>query len=135
MKKYLVVLVGIIFILVGGFLYYKNSNLIKNCTEEAEATVVDMEQDFSSDENGLTYTYYPIIEYNVGETIVRVTMDSGSNTPAYDINEKITILYNPNKVKEFIVKGDNTSNIFSIVFMALGVFVTGCGIKIALGKN
>jgi len=94
-----------------------------------------MKQEFSADEDGSSYMYYPIIEYTVGEDTIRVTMDSGSSTPAYDINEKITILYNPNKVKEFIVKGEKTSSIFSIVFMALGVFVTGYGIKVALKKD
>lgn len=135
MQRFLAIIVGIIFLAIGIFMYVKNDTLIKNCTEEVKATVVDMKQDFSADEDGSSYTYYPIIEYKVGEDTIRVTMNSGSSTPAYDINEKITILYNPNKVKEFIVKGEKTSSIFSIVFMALGIFVTGCGIKIALKKN
>jgi len=135
MQRFLALIVGIIFLAIGIFMYVKNDTLIKNCTEEVEATVVDMKQEFSADEDGSSYMYYPIIEYTVGEDTIRVTMDSGSSTPAYDINEKITILYNPNKVKEFIVKGEKTSSIFSIVFMALGVFVTGYGIKVALKKD
>lgn len=135
MKRFLLLIVGIIFIAIGVLMYIKNSNLVKNCTVETEATVEDMKQEFSTDSDGTTYMYYPIIEYKAGEDTVRVTMDRGSSTPAYDINEKITILYNPNKPKEFIVKGDKFSNIFSIVFMVLGVFTTGYGIKVALKKD
>ena len=136
MKRYMVLLVGIIFLAVGGFMFYRNNTLAKNCTEETQATVVDMKQEFSTDSDSTTsYIYYPIIEYSVGEDTVRVTMGSGSSTPAYSINQKITILYNPNKTKEFIVKGDQSSNIFSIVFMALGVFVTGYGVVVAIKKE
>ena len=109
--------------------------MVKNCTEKTEAVVVDMKQEFSSDNDSSTYMYYPIIEYKIGDETVRVTMDRGSNTPAYDINEKITILYNPDKTKEFIVKGEKTSSIMSIVFMAIGVLVTGYGIKMAIKKD
>ena len=116
-------------------MYFKNSNLVKNCTIQTDATVVDMKQELSSDDDGTSYVYYPIIEYMVDEDIVRVVMSSGSSRPAYDIDEKITILYNPNKVKEFIVEGDKTSNIFSIIFMVIGLFVTGYGIKMAVKKD
>ena len=136
MKRYMVLLIGIIFLALGGFMFYRNNTLAKNCTEETQATVVDMKQEFSTDSDSTTsYIYYPIIEYSVGEDTVRVTMGSGSSTPAYSINQKITILYNPNKTKEFIVKGDQSSNIFSIVFMALGVFVTGYGVVVAIKKE
>ena len=136
MQRYLVIIVGVIMLGAGGFLFYKNANLTKKCTEEAEATVVDMKQDFSTDSDGTSsYMYYPIIEYKVKEDTIRVTMDSGSSTPKYNINQKITVLYNPNNNKEFIVKGDKSSNIMSIVFMALGVFVTGYGIFIAFKKE
>lgn len=135
MKRFLVLIFGLIFLGIGVFIYIRNTNLIKNCTEEATATVVDMKQEFSTDSDSTTYMYYPIIEYNVGNDTIRVTMGNGSSIPTYQINEKITILYNPSKTKEFIVKGDKTSNIFSIVFMALGVFITGYGIKEAIKKE
>ena len=136
MQRFMVLIVGIIFLGVGGFLYFKNQNLIKNCIVETTATVVDMKQEFSNDSDSInTYMYYPIIEYKAGEDTIRATMDSGSNTPAYEINTKITILYNPNNTKEFIVKGEKTSSIMSIVFMVLGVALTGYGVKVAIKGN
>lgn len=136
MQRFIGIIIGVIFLTVGGFLYIKNDNLTKNCTEETEATVVDMKRDLNTDSDGVTdYMYYPIIEYIANGNTVRVTMDSGSSTPAYNIDEKITILYNPNKQKEFIVKGDKSSNIMSIVLIVLGVFVTGYGVKMAIKKD
>ena len=136
MQRFVVVIVGIIFLAVGAFMFFRNDSLVKNCTVEAKAIVVDLKEDFSTDsDSGASYIYYPIIEYQVGEKTVRVVMDNGSSTPKYNINEKITILYNPDKPKQFIVKGDKSSSIFSIVFLALGVFVTGYGIVLAFKKN
>ena len=135
MKRFMVAIVGVIFLGVGIFMYIQNKNLVKNCTEKAEATVVDMKEEFSSDSDIGSYLYYPIIEYNAKGQNVRVTMSSGSNVPAYSINDKIAILYNPNKVEEFIVDGDKMSGIISIVFIALGVIVTGYGVVVAFKNN
>ena len=135
MKRFMVAIVGVIFLGVGIFMYIQNKNLVKNCTEKAEATVVDMKEEFSSDSDIGSYLYYPIIEYNAKGQNVRVTMSSGSNVPAYSINDKIAILYNPNKVEEFIIDGDKMSGIISIVFIALGVIVTGYGVVVAFKNN
>ena len=134
MQKFGCLIVGIIFIGVAVFMYFKNSNLVKNCTVDAIATVVDMREDFTADSDGSGYMYYPIIEYQAGENKVEVEMSTGSSTPAYRINEKINILYNPNKTDEFIIKGDSTSNIISIVFGVLGLGLFAYGIVIVLKK-
>ena len=135
MQRFIVLIVGVLFLGIGGFLYVKNNNLVKNCTVETEATVVDMKQEFSADSDSTSYLYYPIIEYKVGEDTIRVTMDKGSSTPAYDIKKKITVMYNPNKVKEFYVKDEKSSMIFSIAFMVIGVLISGYGVKVALKKD
>jgi len=135
MQRFLGIIVGVIFLTIGVFMYIKNDNLVKNCTEETKAIVVDMKQELSTDSDSTSYMYYPIVEYKVGEDTLRVTIDAGSSTPAYNIDEQITILYNPNKPKEFIVKGEKSSIIFAILFMTFGVLVTGYGIKIAIKKD
>ena len=47
---------------------------------------------------------------------------------AYNLNDKVDILYNPNKVEEYIIKGDKTSNIIGIVFIILGIIVCIAGV-------
>lgn len=135
MKKYCLILVGIIFVAVGIFIYFKNQYLVKNCTMETVATVVNMKEDLTTDDDTTRYIYYPIIEYKASGEKVTVQMDNGSNPPSYSIGDTVTILYNPNKVKEFIVKGENSSSIFSIVFIVIGVCVTGYGIYYLIKKN
>ena len=119
MQKFLGIIFGIIFIAIGVFMYIRNDTLVKNCTEEVKAVVVDMKQELSSDDDGTSYMYYPIIEYKAGNDTVRITMSTGSNIPKYQIDDEITVLYNPKKTKEFIVKGEKTLSIFSIVFVAV----------------
>ena len=136
MRRFLVAIVGLIFLAVAVFMFVRGNTLAKNCTEETEATVVDMKQELDTDADSTsTYRYYPIVEYSAGGKTVRATMSDGSSTPAYSINEKVTILYNPNNTKEFIVKGEKRSFIFTIVFAVLGVFVTAYGVKVALKKE
>jgi hypothetical protein len=135
MKKFVGILVGIIFLGVGIFMYFQNARLAKVCTEEATATVVDMKEEMETDEDVVRYIYYPIIEYKVNGKIVKSTMSSGSTTPSYSINDTLTILYNPNKNTEFIIKGDKTSNIFSFVMIGLGVCVTCAGVAMILKKD
>ena len=95
-----------------------------------------MKQDLSTDSDGTsTYMYYPIIEYKVGENTIRATMDTCSSTPPYAINTIITILYNPNSTKQFIVKGDKSSSIMSYVFIVLGIALTGYGLVVAFKKK
>ena len=135
MKRFMVLIIGIIFLAAGIFLFYRSVSLTKKCTKETTATVVDMKQEFDTDGDSADYMYYPILEYVVDGKTIRVTMSNGSSTPAYNINQKITVLYNPSKPKEFIVKGDKSSNVIGIIFMTLGVVISGYGIYVALKKE
>lgn len=127
MKKILPFIVGIVFIGVGVFMFIKNENLVKKCTVEVEATVVDMREEFSADSDGSSYIYYPILEYRTSENNLRVKMDYGYSHPKYSVGDKVTILYNPQKESEFIIKGERASSVFSIVFTILGLLITGLG--------
>lgn len=133
MRRFVIAIIGLLFLGAGIFLFVKDRNMTRDCTAEAEATVVDMEAELSTESDG--FLYYPIIEYKAGETTVRERLSRGSGSPAYDVGDKITVLYNPDDADEFIVKGEKTSSVFSIVFMVLGLLVTGYGVKEALKKE
>ena len=133
MKKVLVIILGLIFIGVGVFLIVRGNELAKRCTEEAVGTVVEikMEESLESDEYGThtIYTYYPIIEYKAGDKTVTKQSENGSSGQSdYKLNDKIDILYNPQNVEEFIIKGDNSNNILGIIFIVAGVIAAGVGI-------
>ena len=121
-KKVIPLILGVILIGAGIFTFFRSSELVKVCTEKVTATVVNMREDFTSDpdsEGGMRYTYYPIIEYQANGNTVKAELSSGSNPPAYSVNDKIDILYNPNKTDEFIVAGEN-QNIVWIILVSLG---------------
>lgn len=133
MKRFGALIVGLIFLVVGGFMFFRNKSLAENCTVEAEATVVDMREDITSEGDGIRYMYYPIIEYKAGDDTVSGTLNEGSSTPAYRIGETLTILYNPNNTQEFLVKG-SSGTLFSLIFAGIGVVITVVGIVLAI-KN
>ena len=133
MQRFYAIIVGIIFLGAGIFLFIKSDNLAKNCTKEAEAIVVEMDEELSTDSDGNTsFLYYPVIEYKAGDKEVKQKMDSGSSNPAYNIGDKLTILYNPNKIDEFIVKGEKSSKIFSYALIAVGALITIYGVVVAI---
>ena len=133
-KKFIPLVVGVILVVAGVFTYFRAGELVKNCTEKTTATVVDMREDITSDADaGIRYIYYPIIEYTVGDRTLTEEISSGSTTPAYRINEKIDILYNPNKAEEFIVEGSN-QNITWIILGSVGIIFLAVGIYTLVKK-
>ena len=134
LKKFIPLLIGLI--LLGGsvFFYFRAGELVKVCTEKTTATVVNMREDFSvdADTDGTRYIYYPVIEYEAAGQTVKGELDA-SNPPAYSVNDKVDILYNPNKTSEFIVVGEN-QNFSWILLGGLGVIFLAVGIYTLVKK-
>ena len=134
LKKFIPLLIGLI--LLGGsvFFYFRAGELVKVCTEKTTATVVSMREDFSvdADTDGTRYIYYPVIEYEAAGQTIKGEL-AASNPPAYSVNDKVDILYNPNKTSEFIVAGEN-QNFSWILFGGLGVIFLAVGIYTLVKK-
>ena len=129
MKKIIVIIVGILFAAIGIFLFISGKNQEKRCTVETVGTVIEIIEDISTDSDGdETHSYYPVIEYKVGDKIISKKSSTGSNPSKYHVNDKIAILYNPDKIDEYIIKGDKTSNILGIAFAVAGSIVAIIGI-------
>ena len=132
MKRVGTILIGIVFVVVGIVLMMNESNLKKRCTVETIGTIVriDKEQRIVEDEDSIRkeYTYYPVIEYEAGSLTFTEKVSSGtSNASKYYIDEKVEILYNPEKADEFILKGNNNAIFPYIIFVALGVLAVALG--------
>ena len=129
MKKILVILFGLIFVGAGVFLFIKGNDLAKRCTSSAEGTVIEIIAEDSTDDDGFTtYTYYPVIQYIANGKNVSKKSSSGSNPSKYNVNDKVDILYDPNKVEDYIIEGDKTTNILGIVFIVAGLAVAIIGV-------
>lgn len=133
LKKFIPTIIGVVLIGVGVYSYFRAGELTRACTEKAVATVVDMREDIDTSSEGMRYMYYPIVNYEANGQTVEKELGSGSNTPAYHINDKIDILYNPSKVDEFIVAGEN-QNVTWIIFGGLGIVFLGVGIYMIVKK-
>jgi hypothetical protein len=63
----------------------------------AEGTVVELVPSTSTDNDGhRSTTYRPVVEYQAGEGEPRTFTDGmGSSPPAFDVGERVTVLYDP----------------------------------------
>ena len=129
MKKLLMIVMSIIFIIIGIVLFIKGNELKQRCTSQTVGTVVNIKEEVSHDEDGTTYTYYPVIEYKAGEKTITKQSLSGSGNSKYNINDKVSVLYNPNNIEEFIIEGENTMSIIAIVFIVIGIITLLVGIR------
>ena len=132
-KKFIPAILGVVLMGVGVYSYFRAGELVKVCTEKAVATVVDMREDIDTSSEGMRYMYYPIVSYEADGRTIEKELGGGSNTPAYRINDKIDILYNPAKVEEFIVAGEN-QNITWIILGGLGLVLLGVGVYVIAKK-
>ncbi|MBP5289418.1 MAG: DUF3592 domain-containing protein [Clostridia bacterium] len=132
MKRFTPLLVGVVMLAAGIFLLVRQNALSKVCTAPANAAVVDFKEELGTDTEGVSsYTYYPIVEFAVGDRTLQVTLDKGEGTPAYDVGEQLDILYDPSNPERVILKGDKSSNVLGLIFSVLGGLVTVFGLYVA----
>ena len=126
----LFLLVGIIFIVAGIIVMKQGDSLKQRCSEEAIGTVVEVicESDYSTTENTYTYTYYPVIEYQVGDRMLSQKSRSGQDPPKYKVGDQVEIYYNPNNVEEYFIKGDSTPKYLGIGAIVLGSIAVAIGL-------
>lgn len=130
MKRFFL-FIGIVFIIAGISAIVMSKNYEKRCTVETVGTVIEIIEDISTDSDGNeTHSYYPVIEYKVGERIISKKSNTGSNSFKYHVNDKIAILYNSDKIDEYIIKGDKTAVLLGVIFIVLGFVAVIVGIKI-----
>ena len=131
MKKIFVILFGLIFVGIGAFMLIKGNNLAKRCTASTEGIVVEIisEESTDTENDGFKqYTYYPVIQYTVEGKTVSKKSSSGSNPSKYNVNDKVDILYDPNKVEDYIIEGDKDASFLGVIFVVAGIAVAIIGV-------
>ena len=137
LKNVLPFIMGIVFIAVGVFSFINQNRLNNVCTEQVVGTVVEIiqESSYDSESNTTSYTYYPVVEYTAGSERVTERGSVGSNPSKYKVGDNVDILYNPSNISEFIISGDSTSMILSIVFAVAGVVLLIAGVVTFIRKS
>ena len=129
LKRLIFIIIGIVAIGLGIFIMISGNRLAKVCTEETTGTVVGILREDETDSEGYTsVTYSPQIEYKVGEQLVTAKGNSSSNASDYTIGEQIQIMYNPNNIEEYMIKGDRSSLLGGIIWIVLGTIILLVGI-------
>ena len=129
----LLIIVGIIFIIGGGYVSIRSIWERKVCTEIIEATIVGMETrtTHEDDRDGRGYTtqtrIYPIYEYEVnGEKYKKRSSHGGMRMM---LGEKIQIHYNPNNPSEAVIPASYNYTIVAsaiiLVAAVIGAIIVG----------
>jgi len=118
------ILFGLIFFGIGAGLTYKQSSMEQEGTQ-APGEVISLTT--SCDDDGCAYA--PIVSFKTRDGIT-VTFESiySSNPPAYDIGEKVTVIYLPDMPEKAGIKDEGMG--FRIVFMIVGGLITCVGLGI-----
>ena len=135
-QKIIIFVVAIVFIVVGIFGIIEANRLNSVCTEKATGTVVDIIEEMTTDSDGLPdYTYYPVIEYQAESQTISEQSNVGGSYGKYTIGDSVEILYNPNNTSEYIIAGNSTSMIVSIVLTIAGAGLLIYGIYAVIAKK
>ena len=133
-KKILIVILGIVFIIVG-IVSRKMTDL---CTEKVTARVVDHFMSHETDESGNSRVLYePVIEYIYNGVSYDGHLSAGES---YDIiypqGTEIEIMINPKNPKMFTFgTNDFVTKYFHFFFIGLGAIVSIYGLYLIIKKD
>lgn len=101
------------------------AKLNRVCTALTSAVVIDIQEHIRRTNGLRSKFYYPVLEYWVDGKQVVNKLNVGSYPCKYKIGQEVKIQYNPNKVKEIIMKDNDDlriiTKIFRIVASILGI--------------
>jgi hypothetical protein len=126
---------GLILLAVAAFSYMREVSFLK-ATENATGTVVDLYYSSSTNGGG---SFCPVIDFNTkaGEP-VRYYGNVCSQPPAYDIGDKIDVVYDPADIKHVAIDAFWSEYLGAIIFAGIGLpfFLLGVWISLAaITKN
>lgn len=133
-KKIIGILFGIACVVIGVVILITYINAQKTQTAETTATIIRVDSEMQTDEDGLdTRWYYPVVEYTVENEKYETRLpDSGStNSTEYKEGKNVEIKYNPNDPNKISKKGSKGGLIGGVFFIVFGIISLGASI---LGK-
>ena len=130
--------IGLALIILGYSMDVRSEDLEKQCTETADAVIVEIRSSSKNGSNTKRTTYTPIVEYKVGSKTYthKVTNPGKKNT--FSVGEIIEIHYDPDDPKTAYVDREATgSSIFSVVMYICGAIIMVFGVVViaTIGKR
>lgn len=132
----ILVLVGFVLLALAILLFISSRKFVANGIK-TQATVIDNIAISSQSDGGTSIMYAPLLKYDVKSEKNTYTPNSRSNPPAYDIGEKVPIVYSKKnsqnvRIVSFwgVYLGSNILFAFSLpmLFIGVGYFLFKWGI-------
>ena len=127
-----------IFLLITGVLIVANRQIKKShCTGVTKGKVTDIirqkhrERD-SEGETTISTSFYPVLEYTVGENTYVKKSSSGSSVSTYFIGQEIEIHYNPEKPEEYYANQNIGPMIVGMGLSIVGFILLGISLFIKM---
>ena len=129
-------LIGIVFLSVGIGLRVNENKKKENCTQPVVATVKNMVKDrsYKDIDDIITYYWYPVYEYKVGDAIYTRISNIGNVKKQYEIGQKVNILVNPNNPEE-IYNDNEKQELIGKIFLVVGIALLLIGLLVAYVIN
>lgn len=129
-------LIGIVFLSVGIGLRVNENKKKENCTQPVVATVKNMVKDrsYKDIDDIITYYWYPVYEYKVGDAIYTRISNIGNVKKQYEIGQKVNILVNPNNPDE-IYNDNEKQELIGKIFLVVGIALLLIGLLVAYVIN
>jgi len=109
---------GAILLVIAGIVYFREASFL-NTAEKATGTVTDFNLS-SSDDGGSSYC--PVIDFTTSANEpVKYFANVCASPPAYEIGEKVDVLYDPQDIKHVQMNGFWSKYVGVVVLGAIGV--------------
>jgi hypothetical protein len=127
------ILVGAIFLIIGIAMFNNRKKKERNCILMTHGKVTDMVRRKSYNRDGeYTLSWYPVIEYNVGELKFTKESPYGSYQPKYTIGQDIEVYYNPEDYDEYYIAGDSLPKTLATILTVVGIVAISIAIISAI---
>ena len=132
MRKIIILLMSIAFVVIGVVLLISHFHAQKTQIAQTIAIIVRIDSELETDSDGYdTRYYYPVIKFTANNKNYEKRLPSGTaDSTYYTIGQSIQIKYNPDNPEDFSKLGDNGNLFGGIVFIVLGtlfIFLTLAG--------
>ena len=126
MNEDMIALISGVVLIVAGVVWLVKIRAYKSsCTSVIEGTVVKIEGEEQTDDNGKEIVYYSaVFGYEVDGKSYNVREKSKSSYCRYKPGDKVKIFYNPEDPNKIYVKGSVLNTFIACALIAVGIAVT-----------
>lgn len=131
----LILLLGIIFLSIGLGIKHNRKKKLSNCSETTKGKIIDIVKrtyNGTGDDWTASYTFHPVIEYNVNNQKYVKTSNFGTNPSKYEAGQKVEIHYNPDNCDTYYIGGENTQKKLGTIFTTIGIIILFVAVVVAI---